>query len=85
MPVSHLNHFYDTRDSMAVTDSNPSNSPNTELTEVPKAAEIRYITNPNKFIDAREFEAPDNKGFETARWLISRAMLDPDAVVIPRD
>jgi hypothetical protein len=82
MPVSKLDMFYETRQSVHVGDSNPSNSSNTELTSVPKAAEIRYEDHPNRLIDATQFEAPKDKGFETARFLIGRAMLDPDAIVI---
>jgi hypothetical protein len=83
MTVSHLDMFYNTRGAVHVTDSDPSNNPNTSLTRVPKAAEIRFADNPDQFIDAEEFEAPNGKGFETARFLIGRAMLDPDATVVP--
>lgn len=84
MPVSHLDLFYETRHSIHITDSDPCNSPNTELKQVPKAAEIRYEDSPNREIDCEEFEAPNGKGFETARFFISRAMLDPDATVVPK-
>lgn len=83
MTVSHLDMFYDTRQAVHITDSNPTNSPNTDLSSVPKAATIRYKDGPNRDVDGEEFEAPNDKGFETARWLISRAILDPDATVIP--
>jgi len=81
--ISHLQMFYETRQAVHVNDSDPANNPNTELTRVPKAAEIRFADGPNRFIDSNEFEAPDGKGFETARFLISRAMMDPDATVVP--
>lgn len=81
--VSHLDMFYDTRLSMAITDSSPANNPYTELSEVPQAAEIRYEDQPDHTINCEEFEVPNEKGFETARFLISRAMYDPDAVVVP--
>lgn len=83
MPVSHLQMFYETRLSVHVTDSDPTNNPNTELNSVPKAAEIRYQDSPNRHIDCEQYEAPNGKGFETARFLIGRAMLDPDATVVP--
>jgi hypothetical protein len=83
MPVSHLDMFYDTRQAVHIDNSDPANNPNTELTTVPTAAEIRYEDSPDRHIDGEHFEAPDGKGFETARWLISRAMLDPDATVVP--
>lgn len=83
MGVSHLDMFYETRFSLHVGDSNPSSNPNTELTSTPKAAEIRYVDGPNRTIDAEDFEAPNGKGFETARFLIGRAMHDPDATVVP--
>jgi len=83
MTVSHLDMFYDTRFSIPVNDSNPSNNPNTELTEVPDKAEIVFPDSPSRIIDVEEFEAPNGKGFETAKYLIGRSMLDPDAIVVP--
>lgn len=83
MPVSHLDMFYDTRQAVHINNSDPANSPNTTLNRVPTAAKIRYAESPNRHIDGEEFEAPNGKGYKTARWLISRAMLDPDAVVTP--
>lgn len=83
MTVSHLSMFWDTRQSVHITDSDPCNSPNTELKQTPTKAEIRYEDNPNRTIDCEDFEAPNGKGFETARLLIGRAMLDPDATVVP--
>lgn len=83
MTVTHLDMFYDTRNSIHITNSNPANNPNTGLNTVPKAAEIKYEDHDDRFIDAEEFDAPDGKGFETARWLLGRAMLDPDATVVP--
>jgi hypothetical protein len=81
---SHLSMFYETRSSVHINNSDPSNNPNTELKEVPVSAEIRYDGFPNRFIDSQSFEAPEGKGFETARFLIGRAMLDPDATVVPK-
>jgi len=75
--------FYDTRQAVHIDNSDPANNPNTELTSVPKAAEIRYPDSPDRLIDGDQYEAPNGKGFETARFLISRAMLDPDATVMP--
>lgn len=83
MTVSHLDMFYDTRSSVHIDNSDPANNPNTDLKEVPKAAEIHYEDHPDRTIDATEYEAPKGKGFETARFLIGRAMLDPDAMVVP--
>lgn len=83
MAVSHLDMFYDTRQAVHIDNSDPANNPNTELTSVPAAAEIRYIDGPNRRIDGDQYEAPNGKGFETARFLIGRAMLDPDATVVP--
>jgi hypothetical protein len=75
--------FYRTRQAVHVNDSDPANSPNTNLNRVPKAAEIHYDGFPDRFIDSDQFEAPDGRGFETARFLIGRAMVDPDATVVP--
>jgi hypothetical protein len=81
--VSHLDIFYDTRFSLAVTNSGPSNNPNTGLTEVPKAAIIHFEDGPERYVDSMDFDAPNGKGYETAQFLIGRAMMDPDAVVEP--
>lgn len=81
--ISHLDMFYDTRSAVHVTDSNPTNNPHTELREVPRSAEIVFEDGPNRIINAEDFEAPNGKGFETARFLIGRALLDPDARVVP--
>ena len=83
MGVSHLEMFYETRTAVHVSDSHPSNNPSTELTSVPESAEIRYESGVTRTIDCNKFEAPNDKGYQTARFLISRAMLDPDAVVVP--
>jgi hypothetical protein len=83
MPVSHLSMFYDTRQSVFIDNSDPSNNPNTDLKSVPKVADIRYADHPDRHIDSTEFEAPNGKGYETAQFLIGRAMLDPDATVQP--
>lgn len=81
--VTHKELFYKTRASMFVQNSDPANSANTELTKSPEAAEIVYKDGPTRQIDSTEFEAPDGKGYETAQFLIERAMLDPDAIVRP--
>jgi hypothetical protein len=83
MAVSHLQMFYETRQAVHINDSDASNNPNTELSQVPEAAEIRYEGFPNRFIDSDQYEAPNGKGYETAQLLIGRAMLDPDATVVP--
>lgn len=75
--------FYDTRQAVHIEKSSPVNNPNTELTQVPTAAEIHFADGPNRSIDGEEFEAPNGKGYETARFLISRAMYDPNATVVP--
>lgn len=85
MTVSHLDMFYDTRKSIAISNSDPANNPNTDLSSVPEAAEIRYKDGPNRSLDGSNFEAPNGKGFETVRFLIGRAMLDPDATVVPME
>jgi len=79
--ISHTQMFWETRRAIHVKDSDPTKSPHTELNSVPTKAEIRYADHENRVIDSEEFEAPDGKGYETAQLLISRAMLDPDAVV----
>jgi hypothetical protein len=81
--VSHLSMFYDSRWAVQFTDSDPSASPNTDLSHTPEAATIRYESGVTRDIDCNEYEAPNGKGYETAKWLIQRAMLDPDATVIP--
>jgi len=73
--------FYETRRAVHVKDSDPTKSPHTELSSVPTKAEIRYADHENKVVDCEEFEAPNGKGYETAKFLIERSMLDPDAVV----
>lgn len=83
MVVSHLDMFYNTRGSIAVSNSDPTNNPHTELKSVPEACEIRYEDYPNRSLDCNDFEAPNEKGYETARFLIERAILDPDATVVP--
>ena len=75
--------FYDTRQAIHIDNSDPANSPNTELTSVPKSAEIHYADHSDRLIGPETFESPNGKGFEVARFLISRAMLDPDATVVP--
>lgn len=83
MTVTNLDLFYETRTSLYVNPTSPTNSANTDLKETPKAAEIRFEDSPNRFVDAENFEAPNEKGFETARFLIERAMHDPEATVVP--
>jgi len=83
MAVSQIDMYYDTRQAVHVNNSDPTNNPYTELREVPLSAEIRFEDGPNRTIDAENFTAPNGKEFETARFLIGRAILDPDAVVVP--
>jgi len=80
--VSHLDMFYETRASVHVSNTNPSNNPNSELNFVPEIAKICFKDGENRVIDSHSLEAPNGKGYETAQFLIQRAMLDPDAVVI---
>ena len=80
--ISHLSMFYETRRAIHVQDSDPTKSPHTELNSVPTKAEIRYEEHENRVVDCEEFEAPNGKGYETAQFLISRAMIAPDAVVV---
>lgn len=84
MSISHLDMFYETRFSLHVSDSHPSSSPNTELTETPESAEIRYNNGVVREVNPDTFAAPDgSRGYEAAKFFIGRAMLDPDATVIP--
>lgn len=80
--ISHVDMFYESRRAVHVRDSDPTKSPHTELNSVPTKAEIRYADHENRVIDSEEFEAPNGKGYETAQFLISRAMIDSDAVVV---
>lgn len=84
--VGHLDMFYETRaeEAIHVSDSDPCNSPNTELTSVPESAEIRYDGYPDRELDATSFENLTGEGYKLAQFLIERAMLDPDATVIPK-
>ena len=82
MPVSHLDMFYDTRQSLHVSRSSPANNPNTELPTVPEEVEIRFESGVTREINCNTFESPEGKGFRIARFLIGRAMLDPDATVV---
>ena len=79
--ISHVGMFYETRRAIHVQDSDPTKSPHTELNSVPTKAEIRYADHENRVIDCDEFEAPNGKGYQTAKLLIERSMLDPGAVV----
>lgn len=81
--ISHLDMFYETRSSVHVTDSNPANNPNTELNSVPEVATIHFEEYEDREIDSHAFEGPDGKGYEIAQWFVGRAMLDPDATVVP--
>jgi hypothetical protein len=80
--VSHLDMFYNTRFSVGIDPTDPSMNPNAKMNRVPKPAEIRYEDGPNRVIDPESFEAPNEKGYETAMFLIGRAMADPDATVV---
>lgn len=83
MPISHLEMFYESRFAVHVADTDPSNNPNTTLTQVPTTAEIRYRDSPNRVINSKSYDAPNGKGYETAQFFIGRAMMDPDATVVP--
>ena len=83
MSVSHLSLFYETRQSVQVDDTNPGNNPHTDLRRPPEVAKITFDNHPDRLIDSEQFDAPDGKGYEVAQFLIQRAMLDPDATVIP--
>ena len=83
MTVSHLSMFYDTRQSVYVENTNPCNNPNTELNSVPEKAEIKYPDQSARVIGSDSFNVNDADGYKVAKFLISRAMYDPDAVVIP--
>lgn len=82
--ITHLGMFYDTRQSVAVTNTDPANNPNTALTKTPKRAEVQYPDQEPRLIEAEKYEADGVDGFKVARFLISRAMLDPDATVTPK-
>ena len=82
--ISHVDMFYESRRAVHVGDSDPAKSPHTELSSVPTKAEIRYADHENRVIDCKEFEAPNGKGYETAKLLLGRAMLDPCATVVPK-
>jgi hypothetical protein len=77
--------FYETRNPEAVhiTNSDAANNPNTDLNTTPDAAEIHYESGVVKEVPTEHPEAPAGKGYEASQFLISRAMLDPDATVVP--
>lgn len=79
----HQTMFYESRLSIQVSDSDPTDNPHTELTYTPDVAQICYADDTVRHIDSNEYDAPNGKGYETAQFLIGRALLDPDAVVIP--
>ena len=81
--VSHLSMFYDTRASVHIDNTNPANNPNTELNDTPDKAVVRYEDGTEQHVDAAEYAERVDRGFEIARFLVGRAMLDPDARVVP--
>lgn len=83
MSVNHLVMFYETRQSVFMDDSDPVNNPNTELNDVPEKADICFEDHDDRHVDSKKLKAPNGKGYKTAQFLIGRAMLDPDATVIP--
>lgn len=85
MTVSHIDLFYETRGSVHISRSDATNNPYTELKSVPEACEIRYDDGTVREVNCNKFDAPDGDGYKIARFLIERAMLDPDATVIPTE
>lgn len=85
MSVSHLSLFYDTRSNVHIKNTDPSNSSKTALNETPEVALVRYEDGTERFVDSLKYKAPNGKGYETEQFLLERAMLDPDATVIPKE
>jgi hypothetical protein len=83
--LTSLDMFYSSRDPEAVhiSDSDPSNSANTDLTEVPQAAVIRFENGVEQRVEKEHPKAPAGRAYEASQFLINRAMIDPDAVVEP--
>jgi hypothetical protein len=85
MAVTALDMFYETREPEAVhiTNSDAANNPNTELTQTPTSAVIRYESGVVREVPEEHPEMEGKDRYKLSQFLISRAMLDPDAVVTP--
>lgn len=78
MPViSATDLFYESRQSTSVSRTNPANNKHNNLSTVPQAACISFGNGTQREV------SPDNQGKDVSRFLISRAMIDPDATVEP--
>lgn len=78
MSFTHLNLFYDSRANVFIQNSSPANNPNTDLSEVPRHAEIHFEHGPTREVSESTFDDP-----EISEFLLGRALLDPDATVVP--
>jgi hypothetical protein len=84
--VSHLSMWYDTRSTVHIDTTSPSNNPNTELKETPEVARIEYDDGTVKSVDSLVYFSPGEvDGYKVAQFLIGRAMFDPGATVISQD
>lgn len=75
--------WYETKSTVHIDTTSPANNPNTELKTVPETARIKYDDGTVRKVDSLSYRAPENNGYKTAQFLISRAMFDPNAVVLP--
>jgi hypothetical protein len=73
--------FYDTRNGY-IENSDPSNSPNTDLREIPEKVEIDF-GDVQQEVDCEEWDSRTSRGWRAGQFVIGRAMLDPDATVKP--
>jgi hypothetical protein len=79
----HLVQFYESRATVQHRNSDPCKSPHTELTSVPESATIRYRDQENQAMSPDTITDSFERNYEASRFFIERAMLDPDAVVVP--
>jgi hypothetical protein len=83
MTFTHLNLWFDSRASPYIKNSSPVNNPNTDLSEVPREAKIHFEHGSTRELSVSKFESLDCGGDKVRRFLIERALLDPDATVVP--
>lgn len=80
---THLDLWYQTRTAPHIEDTSAANNPNTDLAQVPQEATIIFADGPDRDISPSAFEGRCAEPQKVSDFLIQRAMLDPDATVIP--
>lgn len=79
----HKVQFYESRSTVQHRNSDPCRSPHTELRSVPEAAVVRYENGVTQEIHPDLLPDDFEKSYDAAQFFIGRAMIDPDAVVVP--